>query len=575
MSANSVLDVTDTSRGQSSNPSPEGSPIELQSKGSEIIRRYDRLLSQRANFETLFQEVADYVLPRKSNITVKRSPGTKQTEKLYDSTAINANELLASSLQSTLMSTSILWFSIVPRNRELMKDLETRDWCENTTNKIFYAIRNSNFDSEAPELCLDLGAFGTSCMRQEEKQLQRKGFNGFVFETLDISEYVIEENAMGFVDTVIRKFRYTARQAWQRWGKNRLPSAIAQSRPDKEFDFIHAVYPRNDYDGRKLTKENMRIASCYVSLNSRTLIDEQGYNYFPYVVPRWRKTSGEVWGRSCAMTALPDIRTLNKAKELGLKAWAKDINPSLMVMHDSVLGNISTAPNAIIAVLMEGAITPLKSGSSYDVTQWKENELKDAIRKSFFADQLAMPPFQGTPMTATEVQARLEQTQRVMGPTVGRIKIEFLNPLVINSYQIMFAAGEFQDMPQTLIDYQAETGDNPLDIEFSGPMARAQKMVDVAAFEQFFGRIAIPMGQVRPEVFDKIDADSVVDFGADRLGIPPRLMNSDAKVKQIREARAQMQQQAMQAQQQQQQTEQMARAVPLAKAMSEQEEEVA
>ena len=40
---------------------------------TKLLARYGRLSSQRANWENHWQEVADYMMPRKANITKKKS----------------------------------------------------------------------------------------------------------------------------------------------------------------------------------------------------------------------------------------------------------------------------------------------------------------------------------------------------------------------------------------------------------------------------------------------------------------------------------------------------------------------
>ena len=62
-----------------------------------LDRRYQKLHSQRSQWEKHWQELADYMLPRKADITKKRTQGDKRTELIFDSTAIHAVELLASS----------------------------------------------------------------------------------------------------------------------------------------------------------------------------------------------------------------------------------------------------------------------------------------------------------------------------------------------------------------------------------------------------------------------------------------------------------------------------------------------
>ena len=49
-----------------------------------LLKRFDRLKSQRQNWETHWQEVADYMQPRKADVTKLRSRGDKRTELIFD-----------------------------------------------------------------------------------------------------------------------------------------------------------------------------------------------------------------------------------------------------------------------------------------------------------------------------------------------------------------------------------------------------------------------------------------------------------------------------------------------------------
>ncbi len=57
---------------------------------AQLDRRFKSLQSTRSNWERHWQELADYMLPRKADITKKRTQGDKRTELIYDGTAIHA-----------------------------------------------------------------------------------------------------------------------------------------------------------------------------------------------------------------------------------------------------------------------------------------------------------------------------------------------------------------------------------------------------------------------------------------------------------------------------------------------------
>ena len=83
---------------------------------AQLDRRFKQLQSQRSNWESHWQELADYMLPRKAEITRKRTQGDKRTERIFDGTAIHAVELLASSLHGMLTSPCLLYTSPSPRD---------------------------------------------------------------------------------------------------------------------------------------------------------------------------------------------------------------------------------------------------------------------------------------------------------------------------------------------------------------------------------------------------------------------------------------------------------------------------
>ena len=165
--------------------------------------------------------------------------------------------------------------------------------------------------------------------------------------------------------------------------------------------------------------------SCHVCEEDKMVLRTGGYNEFPYLV-RWSKATGEIYGRFAIIQSLPDIKTLNKAVEIGLKAWAKAIDPPLLVQDDGVIGRVRTTPAGITVIRNDGAIKPLQIGSNWQITDLKEGQLRTAIRQAYYSDQLQLQ--EGPQMTATEVQVRYELMQRLLGPTLGRFQSRIFEP---------------------------------------------------------------------------------------------------------------------------------------------------
>ena len=108
-------------------------------KAKLVLDRYQSLNTQRQTWEEHWQEVADYMMPRKADITKKRSKGDKRHELIFDGTAIHSLELLSASLHGMLTNISSPFFYLKYRNSQLDKDDEAKEWLESCTD-IMYKV---------------------------------------------------------------------------------------------------------------------------------------------------------------------------------------------------------------------------------------------------------------------------------------------------------------------------------------------------------------------------------------------------------------------------------------------------
>jgi len=112
------------------------------------------------------------------------------------------------------------------------------------------------------------------------------------------------------IDTLYRDFEYTARQAMQRWG-DANPDAIskaAEKEPERKFRFVHAVEPRGEREPNRLDGGHKTYASIYVAEEGRTILQESGFDEFPYMVSRYVTAPREVWAKRI-VTAPEDTMT--------------------------------------------------------------------------------------------------------------------------------------------------------------------------------------------------------------------------------------------------------------------------
>lgn len=516
----------------------------------EIKRRYQMLASERTSVESTWELIEKFVAPYRGEFFQENSTEHSvdwKLRELFDSTAIDASNVLASSLHGSLTSPAYKWFSLRFRDDELNLNSEAKKWLENTENRMFHALQQSNFNLEANETYLDLVHFGTSVIVEEVEGDELSGDVELVFKTVPTKECYYEMDSKSTVHALYRKFSYTAIQLVDKFGEDGVPQEILEkSKMPKEgekFDVIHAIYNRKlgkDIDVSKvLAKENRPYGSKYILIEMcEELGKENGYYEMPAFVPRWRSTSDSKFGNSPSMVALPDILTLNELQNMLLRAVEKVVDPATLTTERGLLSDLDLEPGGLTVVRDIKNLVPFESRARFDVSELKVDRLQDAIRKAFFTDQLELK--NSPAMTATEVSVRYELMQRLLGPTLGRLENDFLSPLITRTFNIMLRSNMLQELPAELAELGAE-----LDIRYTGPLARAQRTDQAAAIERWMNMLG-GMSQVTPEILDVIDTDIIGRDMGDILNVPAKYMRSEESVKTMRDAR-QKQQAEMQA----------------------------
>jgi hypothetical protein len=510
----------------------------MPAKIETLRERKDQLFSIQSTARDVWQELGDYLCPHRANITIEREPGTKQTDNIFDSSGPHYVDLLTATLSGTLTSPSQKWFGLVSREEEFNAMKPVQDFLEEVADRSYLAINQSNFNAEMSEVFLDLVVFGTGCLFIEERDPEQVNvFAGLRYQAIPVGDFAIAEGPDGRVNTLYRRLRMSVAALLAKFGDEALGpelTELADKRPDDLIECYHAVYPREEgASGRQ--KGRMPFASCYFVTRPMKIIAEGGFHEFPFAVPRWRKVAGEVYGRGPAHTALPDVRSLNEAVKLYLQAATLAIRPPLNVLEDSISSGriLAIEPAYLNMVRDKDAITPMELGSRFDVAQMLNERLETKIADLFFIRQLHLKD--SPQMTATEVVQRQEETQRLLGPTAGRLHSELLSVTVERTIAIMGRANVLPPVPQEL----AQT-DVDIDIVYEGPLARAQKTLDLVAIERKNAWM-LSVYPMKPDVLDITDWDAEGKHVAQVAGVPGDLMLGTEQIQAIRAQRAQLQ----------------------------------
>ena len=508
----------------------------------EICSRYNKLVNDRSNLDGVLEIISKFFMPLRSEFF--KSNNTEQevdwrNRDVYDSTAVESVDTLSASMQGALTSMAVRWFELVLTDDEIKKDKDAQLWIDNATTRMWQAIQQSNFDIEASEYYIDLVGYATAIMTQE---VEDEATGKFTFKAIPIDSCQFEEDHNGRICKFYRKLMWTPLQIVEKFGPEKTPKTIREKneagKMDKE-EIIFCIWKRK-YDvqpdvSKKLAPSARPYGFKYVCAKSKEQIGEEGgYYEMPSYVSRWRKTPGSVWGYGPAHLCLSDVLTLNELTSDLLEAAGKAIDPSTVTTNRNLLSDLDLGRGGLTVVRNVSELVPFESRARFDVGELKIDRLQEAIRRAFRVDQLQLKD--SPAMTATESQIRYELMQRLLGPTLGRLKNDFLNLLIERTFNILFRAGQFGEMPEVLKSAN-------IDIVYTGPMARSQRSQIAVSIQQWIGGIA-SLAEVYPEAMDVPNPDAIVRGLAELAGVPAAMTRGDKEVKMLREERQQKQNQA-------------------------------
>jgi len=523
----------------------------------KLIARHAALKAERAPWDAFWQEVGDYVMPRKADIMEQVSvPGTAKQQALFDSTAIRANNILANGQLAWMTPHESRWFSF-DAPPELKGVDAVEQWFKRCTEIAHLEIARTNFYSEIHELYLDRGAFGTAaifCDTGKRSALR--------FETWNVGSYSIAEDDEGLIDTVSREYCLTLRQARQHFGEDALSEEMrkrleeAKSDPkklDEKWTFIHMIFPRDpaEIDPTKADPENMPIASVYIDQKAKKVVRVSGFMELPFFVTRFLKWGKSAYGWSPSWVALPESRQLNfLVKNMDALAEVTAF-PRLLVPHNYV-GEVDTRaggvtyfdPNNPNAMPKEWA-----TGGRYDVGLDREDRKRKTIEDAYHVDLFQMFARNEKQMTATEIMERSAEKLIQFSPTFARMTTELFNPMLARVFSVLLRAGMFPPVPEAAV-VMDETGaflPEPK-ISYSSRIAMSVRALENNSFGRMVERL-MPVAQMRPDILDNFDFDRIIRETARNDGVPADWIADEEMVKRLRQARAEAQAQQAQMEQ--------------------------
>ena len=508
-------------------------------ENEEIFKRFDLLKRNRSVWESHWEEIAERILPRSAEFTGERQQGDKRTQKMYDATAALALERFAAAIESLLTPRGARWHTLRTSDPYLNLDDNVKLYFDQI-ERVMFSYRyspKSNFASQMHEGYMSLGAFGTSGLFIDEGPVR-----GLIYRAVHLADLYIAENQHGMIDTVFRQFEVSARQAVQMFPDGDLSDdlrKVAKDKPDDRIKLLHVVMPRADRDPMRSGRINAPFFSGYFEVKTKQLIEEGGFTTFPYIISRYNTGPRETFGRSPAMTILPDIKMINEMSRTVIRAGQKVVDPPLLVADEGVLFPINTNPGAATFARMDGRnqapIQPLFTGARVDIgldmMEQRRKVINDAFLVTLFQILVETPT-----MTATEVLQRAQEKGALLAPTIGRQQTEMLGPLIEREFDVLDSQGLMPPVPDILIEAGGE-----YEIEYVSPLSRAMRAEEGVAILRTLEMVQ-PIAAVDPGVMDNFNTDEITRILADTNGAPQRILRSENEISEMRAQRQQQQQ---------------------------------
>lgn len=508
----------------------------------DMRTREAKAFDSEAMWHDQLSDVYEYFLPQR-NLFERDDRGQKKMDRIFDSTSLTSIQQGASKLQESIAPIWARWATFQP-SEQVIQALETGEYgvSEQDVRKnlerqaviVFDYINRSNFGTQFFEAALDL-LVGTATLRIDETD---EDSMPFVFHSVPQKGIAFEEGPYGTIETHWRRMKVKARlleRMWRGFKPSQVVQNIIDNSPDQEVGLSEGVV--------YCPKTKKYYGMVWVAKEDGISWFEDFGDTSPWVTGRYTKVSGEVRGRGPAMQTLPDVRSLNKAKEFVLQKAAIDLAGMYTATDDGVTNpyNITISPGIVIPVGSNNTSNPsiqrLDTSSSLNLAQFEIAELQNAIKVALFND-LRDPA--GPVRSATEVAIEARELAKRIGSAFGRLQTEVLMPILKRVVSILTRRGLITPIQLNGMD---------VEVKFTSPLARAQDAEDLFAVQQAVQFVLNTAGPEQVQMAFKIE-----DFGtwaAEKTGMASELVRSDSEKQQMIQAGAQAQQQ-----QQQQQVEQ-------------------
>ena len=493
------------------------SPIE------ELIARITDAYAEKAKYAAVHSEIAKYLLPAAQDMitTIPQAQGQIRTVNIYTAVPALAAQRMGAGVYAYLMPVGQHWFTLKASVDEQNEQTDIKRWLSDFRVIVHQSLWDSNYQREMYSCIQNLCIFGTACISVMWE-------DGLVFENHHLRDIAFEVNHRGVIDTVFKTKWMTVRQAIGQFGDIPMGKEFDTERATKpyshkKFEFTHCVYPNTKYDRFKIG--SFPFVSIWINKRDKVIVKRGGYYEQPYIVVRFTTVPGEDYGRSPSHFLLPEIKMYDRMRKTFIESSERAHNPPWWMSSESVIGQPMTSPGAIMyGSPMSEPPKPLITGVNSQLNAEMLAQQAEIIERGFFNDLFDVLAHYRN-MTATEVEARMEEKMVLLSPAINGQKGELTDPVIERSAKLLMRHGLMEPKPEGL----------NTEIIYTGRLAMAMSTMQSNALGSVMAKWA-PYQEVHP-IYDNIKMDKAFKHDARAHGVPETLLMDESEVALARDSR--------------------------------------
>lgn len=474
------------------------------------------------SFQPMRDEAYQYAIPYRKS-TRDSGTGEKRVDQSFDHTAIDAAFRFAGKLQQDLWPAGQDNFELEPG--PVVTDQRERDLLAKQLAPISKIIAayfdDPDWGMAFHEMCIDLSA-GTGAMLMNGTKLPDKLWEPL---SVPVEEVMLEGGANGKISGVFWDRKMPVRVLFETWPEGTFGAELEKlkaTKPESEIE-VHVDTVWEPLAAARSGGVWKMVIWCEKQ-KDRAVFESQSRTC-PWLLPRYFRVAGEVYGRGLVMLAMPTIKTVNTAARLQLQAAAIAMlgiytavddgvfNPDLAPVEPGVFWKVARNGGSM------GRSVERFPDPRLDLTNLVMQDLRQGVKSTMMDDDL---PMAGEAVKSpTEILERIRKANSNHMGAFARLVLEIVIPAVKRVIELAYDRG--------LVQTELTIDNLLLRVNVKSPLAVARAAAKVQKYMEWLQMVfAVEAGKATAPGVNRIANTDLMLIEAGRdLGVDEQMIVSE------------------------------------------------